>query len=204
MTNVIELIHPNDRALFTQHRTDSLQGLNKPPVTIRAIKQGGQIITIESWSTPIRDSDGKTVGYFGTVQDVTERLRQQAALQESRDNLARAEAMVQMGHFEYDSATNTYIWSDGLFHLMGMSRDTFTPTPDSTLQRVHPDDRAILIQYRQDALSGKDVGPMTIRAIKGDGSDIIVEVWSSPLRADDGSISGMFGTTRDVTARRRK
>ncbi len=201
--NAAACFHPDDRSLLLQHRARVLAGESPPPITLRIVKDDGQTALVQSWSTPLRDSHGAITGYFGTVQDVTERQREQAALRESRDNLARAEDMIHMGHFKYESATDTYIWSDGLFHLMGMSRNAFTPTLNNTLERVHPDDRAILLRHRQDVLSGKGVPSVTARAVKGDGSEIVVEVWSSPLRAEDGTITGMFGTTRDVTARRK-
>jgi diguanylate cyclase (GGDEF)-like protein/PAS domain S-box-containing protein len=70
------------------------------------------------------------------------------------------------------------------------------------LELVHPDDRPLLQQYRQDALAGREPARITQRMIKGDGQIVHVENWARPLRASDGSVTGVFGTIQDVSERK--
>lgn len=44
---------------------------------------------------------------------------------------------------------------------------------------------------------------MTMRAFRSDGQLIDIEYWSTPVRDDDGAITGIFGTLQDVTVRKR-
>ena len=199
---VIDAFHPQDRPALLEHRRAVLTGETPSPVTLRAIRDDGEIALIHCWSTPLRAADGSTIGYFGTAQDVTERYRKDAALKESRDNLARAEVMVHMGHFKFDLASGEYLWSDGLYEIMHETPDTFKPTLDSVLELLHPDDKEALRSYRADTMAGTERAPVTVRILRRDGSVMIVEIWSAPIRAADGTVAGMFGTIRDVTARK--
>ena len=54
------------------------------------------------------------VEIFGTVLDVTERKQVEAALRRSEANLARAQKIAKLGHWEYDLASQTCTWSDEL------------------------------------------------------------------------------------------
>jgi PAS domain S-box-containing protein len=200
---VRELFDPEDRPLFDKTRIDVLQGRESPPVTLRAIDDARQIIYIRNWAMPTYAADGTISGYFGTAQDVTERHRADAALKESRDNLARAEEIALLGHTWTDRNTGAYTWSGGVYRIMRKSPDTFTPTPENTLAIIHPEDRTMHEQYRRDVMAGIDVNRKTLRAVLDDGETIFVEFWSVPIRDKDGAITGKFSTLQDVTALRR-
>jgi PAS domain S-box-containing protein len=199
---VLDLIHPDDRPVLEQYRRDVLGGLEPPRITLRAVMNDGQIKYVECWSQPIRSSDGAITGIFGTLQDVTARKQAEALVEESRDNLARAEMVALLGHYQYKCASDEYTWSESVYRIMGKSPNSFTPTLSAVLELFHPDDRPALERQRRDVLAGIELPPSTKRVIKDDGQIIYVEAWSTPLRASDGSVIGMFGTIQDVTARK--
>ena len=201
--SVVALFHPDDRAAIVQHRKETMQGIETPRFTARAIRDDGQTIYVESWTTPLRSSDGATTGYFGTVQDVTERKHAQAQTQESHTNLERAERMAQLGHYRIDSATGKLTWSNGVFRIFGLSPETFVPTLCGVRKLIHRDDHKKLKPNRDTALAGREVTHETLRAFRGDGTPIDIEYWSGPARASDGSIVGVFGTVQDITLRKR-
>jgi diguanylate cyclase (GGDEF)-like protein/PAS domain S-box-containing protein len=128
--------------------------------------------------------------------------RAQVETAESRDNLARAESMADLGHMKFVQDTGEYSWSDGTYRIMGKSPETFTPTLNSTLDLIHPDDRAALEQHRRNIMAGLNLTRPILRAVRDDGNVIYLEFWSAPLRTSDGAINGMFGTIQDVTKRK--
>ncbi len=85
---------------------------------------------------------------------------------------------------------------------MGLSPESFAPTPNAVLELTHPDDRPVLQQYRRDLAAGRDSYSITVRVIRGDGQLAHIQLWSTAVRASDGSVAGMFGTVQDVTARK--
>jgi len=160
------------------------------------------MIYLETWAAPIRASDGTVIGRFGTHQDITARKQAETLLQESRDNLARAEQMVLVGHYKFEPGAGGHTWSEGMYRIFGKSPASFTPNADTVVELFHPDDRAALAQFRREIFAGTEPPPATLRAIRDDGQIIYVEGWAGPLRASDGSVIGMFGTLQDVTARK--
>ena len=199
---VAALFHPDDRAELRRHQDEVLKGNALPRLTSRIVKDDGEITVVESWSTPTRDEKGATIGYFGTVQDVTERFRADAVALESRENLARAEAMALLGHTR-TGHDGTYTWSAGVYRIMQRSPETYTPTPESALQLIHPEDRAAHEQYRRDVMAGLDVARKTVRIVLDSGETKHVEFWSAPIRDKDGVVTGKFSTLQDVTALKR-
>ena len=123
--------------------------------------------------------------------------------EKSRDKLVHAETMALFGHYEIDFQSGAYPWSDGVYRIMGRSRHSFTPTLSAVAELVYPDDRRLLEQFRRELAAGLEPPPMTLRVVKDDGQIIDVEVWSRPVCASDGTVTGLFGTIQDVTVRKR-
>lgn len=142
-------------------------------------------------------------GWVATHEDITEAKRREALIEESHDNLERAEAMARLGHYRIEPATGEYSCSEGFYRVLGKSPGSFKATLTTVLELIHPDDRPALKQYRRDIISGIQRPPLALRVIKDDGEIIHVEGWSEPLRAGNGAIIGMFGTLQDVTGRKR-
>ena|GEM_PF-2292496 len=202
MNSVLELTHPDDRPAQEQYRRDLEAGLDLTPLTLRVVRDDGQIIHVEVWSKPVRASDGTVTGMFGTIQDVTARKQAEALIEENRSNLERAETMALLGHHRIENASNQLTWSEGVYRIFGKSPASFTPTLNATLELIHPDDRLALKHYRRDTMAGIECPPITLRAVWDDGRIIYVENWLVPIRASDGTVTGVFGTVQDVTARK--
>jgi PAS domain S-box-containing protein len=198
----LELVHPDDRPALEQYRHDVMSGRDLASMTMRLVKDGGQIIYVENWAKPLRADDGTVTGMFGTLQDVTARKQAEALIEQSRDSLARAETIALLGHTKFEQASGKYTWSAGLYRIMGKSPEAFTPTPDKALALIHPEDRPALAQYRRDVMAGIEVPRKTLRAIRDNGRIIYVEYWSVPIRASDGTVTAKFSTLQDVTARK--
>jgi PAS domain S-box-containing protein len=84
---VLELVHPDDRPIFEQHRREVIEGVKSLRTTLRWIKDDGQIIYAESWSAPILASDGRVTGMFGTIQDITARKQAEEGLAQANAEL---------------------------------------------------------------------------------------------------------------------
>ena len=80
LDGILELLHADDRAALREHHRQVMAGHEPPHKTLRAVRDGGQLVYIEFWSMPLRDRDGAVVGLFHTLQDTTERRHNEAAL----------------------------------------------------------------------------------------------------------------------------
>ena len=71
-------------------------------------------------------------------QKVQERTK---ALQESNNQLHRAEEIANIGSWEWLIAENRVTWSDGLYKVFGLQSQEFGATYEAYLEHVQPDDR---------------------------------------------------------------
>ncbi len=198
-----ELIHPDDRAAVAEAVRAHLEEEVPYKIDYRLLRNDGGYCWVQSRGKAIRDATNKPVRMVGTITDITERKQAEAVIEESRNSLERAERMALLGHYKFTGGSDKITWSEGVYRILGKSPRSFTPTLSAVLDIYHPDDRPILKKYRDDVIAGVDRTSVTLRAVKEDGQIIHVEVWSVPTRASDGTITGLFGTIQDITARKR-
>ena len=89
-------------------------------------------------------ADGEVVGEtlaVGHVQDISTQKQREDELRHSRERLAEAEHVAQMGSWEWDITNDRTTWSEGLFHVYGLTPDDRDPSFRGWMQRVYPDDR---------------------------------------------------------------
>lgn len=68
------LIHPDDLSLAVETFEQASRGENVPPYSLRVLSKSGKYVVGEFTSKP-HIKDGKVVGEFGIVHDVTERKK---------------------------------------------------------------------------------------------------------------------------------
>lgn len=122
------------------------------------------------------------------------------ALSEALANLERAEGIAQMGHWRLDLKTDELLWSDGVYTLHGLDRDTFTPTLENAIEMYHPDDRATVQLATEDSIETGEPYEFEKRIIRGDGSYIYVGARGQISYDDEGLPAAMFGIVIDVDA----
>jgi PAS domain S-box-containing protein len=85
--NVLELVHPDDRALVRETVGRAYREGGSYVCEHRVVRPDGSIRWWESRGTALTDGDGKALKLFGTVQDVTEQKVAGDALARSRVQL---------------------------------------------------------------------------------------------------------------------
>ena len=75
------------------------------------------------------------------ARDVTDKLALIQSLSESDDTLREAQAIANLGRFEWDIQGDQVRWSEELFRIFGVEPGTFEATYEAYMRRVHPDDR---------------------------------------------------------------
>lgn len=131
--------------------------------------------------------------------NITEIVRSNKALVESKARLARAQKIARIGNFEWTIVSNKIIWSDEVYSIFDLTPQTFDATYEAFLERVHPEDRDRVEKAVIDALKGEHPYKITHRIILNDGTEKVVEQMGEILRTEDGKAVRMDGTIQDVT-----
>lgn len=151
---------------------------------------------------PVLGPEQQVLAVALSIEDITERKRIVESLQQSEKQLSRAQELSNMGSWEYDIIMGTILWSDNLYKLYDLSKETFTPQVATILQFVHPDDREMVqAQYKRARENHKTV-TIEHRAVTPDGrirnmvqiGEIFYDDHNQPVR--------MSGTIQDITARK--
>jgi PAS domain S-box-containing protein len=104
------------------------------------IKKDGTLlpISIRSWLT--KDKQGKPVGTWAIVRDITERKQAEEKLLKKQYYLTKAQEMGIIGTWELDIQKNILIWTDENYKIFGVPLGT-EMNYEIFLNCVHPDDR---------------------------------------------------------------
>jgi PAS domain S-box-containing protein len=127
-----------------------------------------------------------------------ERKKAEESLRRSETYLAEAQGLSHTGSFGWKPSTGEITWSEETFRIFQYDRAT-TPTLELILQRVHPEDAA-LVQQTTDRASrdGKDFHH-EYRLLMPDGSVKHVHVVARTL-SDESGVMEFVGAVMDVTA----
>ena len=149
----------------------------------------------------VRDGNGNILRYEGTAADITERSRAEEAL---RTNLERFQALVANSAEEIvvaDADLKLVYLSPSVAHASGYSLEERAKL--DALATVHPDDRAIVESYLQEALERPEQPlPFQVRLLRVDGSCRWVEGVVTNL-LEQPRIEGIVINYHDITERKR-
>ena len=148
---------------------------------------------------PLVDPDDRISGCVGAAIDVTELVRTDEELEQSRRLLADAQALAHVGSWEWEIERNVVTWSDEVYLIYGLPKGDFSATYESFLQRVHPDD----LGHTQAVLFAavRDPKPFNYdhRIVRPDGSVRMLQTRGDVTLDDAGKATRMMGCCWDVT-----
>jgi PAS domain S-box-containing protein len=122
-------------------------------------------------------------------------------LRRSEAYLAQAQSLSRTGSFGWKVCTGEIIWSDESFRIFEYEGTT-KPTVELILQRVHPEDIAMVKQTIQRASQDRKKFEHEYRLLMPDGSIKYVHVVARPV-SDELSSAEFVGAVMDVTDRKR-
>ena len=139
----------------------------------------------------------------GLRVDITALKTAQVALSESEERLKRAQRLAHMGSVVTTLLTGHAEWSDELYRIFGVSRETFIPSRENVLNLVHPDDRAMIMEGLNQVHDGFGPARFEYRIIRPDGTQRDLCSERELVRDGAGNPRLLVGTVHDVTDLRR-
>ncbi|MDO9064160.1 MAG: PAS domain-containing protein, partial [Sulfuricella sp.] len=132
------------------------------------------------------------------------RLQTQAdiALQQSERHLKEAQSLARIGSWDYSLASGQLMWSDELYRIYGVSRETSTPNIEPLINLIHPDDQAAMRSWIEACASGQKPEALEFRCIWPDGTIRYIEGQGELILDAEGMPGRISGTAQDITERK--
>ena len=144
-----------------------------------------------------RSREALKEAYDKLEKRVKQRTRE---LQEVQNDLNRAQAVAQTGSWRMDVQRNVLLWSKENHRIFGVPEGT-TMNYETFLSCVHPDDREYVDHKWNMALQGEEYD-IEHRIVAGNEVKWVRE--KAELEFDkQGMVKGGFGTTQDITERKK-
>lgn len=151
-------------------------------------------------ASPLRDTSGKIVRWYGTNTDIDDRKRAEEELQLSEAFLAEGQRLNLSGSFLWRLDTDEIRSSDQLYRTFEFDRGT-PVTLERIGSRVHPEDIPLLTDKIDAARNGNSDLNYEIRLRMPNGSVKYLRTIAHGSRDRDGGPE-IMGSVQDVTERR--
>jgi len=162
LERIIERIHPEDRSRVAQALKQSSENSQDFDYEHRLLMPDGRVKHLHVLAKAMPDSSG-SIEFVGAVMDITaakraDRDRQKAeeALRQSEAYLTEAQRLSHTGNWAWDPSYDKMLYcSEEIYRIYGMDAQEGVPTIERFMERVHPDDRA-LVRDRRCAVTARE------------------------------------------------
>src|SRR5271168_2472153 len=150
----LDLVHPHDRESMADLIKGILTKASPFDATKRIVRPDGEVRYIRCVGVPPADNQ-PLKKYVGSAIDVTEQELLTQELRRREAYLTEAQRLSHTGSFGWRPDSGEIVWSDETYRIF--EYDSEKPTLNMALQRIHPQDRALVQQVIEDvSKSGTD------------------------------------------------
>ncbi|WOD39613.1 PAS domain S-box protein [Nodosilinea sp. E11] len=196
-----EQIYPEDRERYLATYRASLQAMTPFSCEWRIITSSGKTKWLQANSRPEQRPNGEVV-WHGITLDKTPEKQAELEIIALQSALLEAQDIAHIGNWTFDLASQRITWSPELFRLFGLDPSEGEPTYEAYLQLIHPDDRPLLLQAIEQAITQGTPYKIDYRALLPDGSIRYHEGRGKVERDGTGQIIRLLGTGLDITERK--
>jgi len=195
------LLHPNDLTRYVGQWQAAVATGEPVESEARVRRMDGDYRWLLIRSVPLRDEQGNIVKWYATSIDIEERHRAEDALRRSEVYLAEAQRLSRTGSFGWKPSTDEIVWSEETSRIFQYD-PTMKPTLELILQRVHPEDAALVQQTIEQAAQDGNDFELEHRLQMPDDSIKYVDVVAHAL-SDESDAIEFVGAVMDITAAKR-
>ena len=198
----VDTIYPDDREMVSWIIRDAVSNGIAASLEYRTCHPDGSVHWLTSRGMPLHDAKGQVTRYIGTIIDITERKQIEANLRESKERLTFALEATSTGVWEWDVAEDKVIWTDNIWKLYGLEKNSLPHTHRLCESNIHPDDRDLVFEQVMAAASKEIEIHIEYRVCHKDGSIHWLRCQGLPQHNDVGRLKCYIGTVTDITRRR--
>ena len=191
--------HPDDAEMVRSIMARSGETHQPYDFHYRIISTDGTIKTLHAKGEVLADENGKAYKMLGTLQDVTDRQNLIDQLQQSEELYKQAQALSHIGNWTWLIKQDKILWSDELFRIYGLEPQSEVLTFERFAAFIHPDDKEVLFNAIQNALTSKQSYQLQHRIVLSSGEVRNLDAKGRVLLDERGQPVKMVGTAQDIT-----
>jgi two-component system, cell cycle sensor histidine kinase and response regulator CckA len=158
--------------------------------------EGGRWIDVYTY--PLRDpASGAITGVIEYAKDITQRVQAEEGLRVANDRLTNLLEASPLPIISLDAQGRVLTWNGAAEQTFGWGEDEVLGEP---LPYIRAEDLSLFREGFNEELSGKSYAGLETVCLKKDGSQLNIKVFTAPLRAAGGEITGSVGILEDITA----
>jgi PAS domain S-box-containing protein len=189
------LVHPDDLDRWLERHAVGTASRQPYSSEFRIVRPDGTVRALRASIGLDTDDVGTIIRQFGILQDVTEAVATTVRAERLAGQLQMVQRLTHSGSWELDLASGASLWSDGMYAILGLSRDDPLPAFDEFVDRqVHPDDRAALHAVVDAHVRSGTAFSTAIRIRRPGGTRSGVDLYAEFDRDADGTPVTMRGT----------
>ncbi len=124
-------------------------------------------------------------------------------LQENKAWLEEAQRVARVGYWVWDLQTNRVIWADETYRIFGLTPQEGQIDLAKVRESIHPDDREEVFRIAEESVRSGERADSEHRVIRPSGEIRVVHSLGDLKKDSSGRPYQMFGTTQDITDRKR-
>jgi len=199
---ILERIHPDDRTLARETLERTGRERKELDYEHRLLMPDGRVKHLHIVARCLTQEPGR-VEFIGAVMDVTAQKRAQVALRRSEAYLAEAQKLTHTGSWTRNPATGEFLYcSEEMLRIFAWNAQQGLPTNEIFAQRIHPDDRAQVLQKIEKAREQESDYDTDFRILFPDGTMKFIQTTAHVVVGETGEVVEWFGTAMDVTERK--
>lgn len=218
--DAVVIVDPGGRVVLTNAQTEALFGYDREELAGYPVEKvlperlrrsdvfcgrhkDGREFPVDISLSPLHTEEGLLLA--ATVRDISERQRVEEALAESEGRLADAQRLAHLGSWHWDLRhlrADEVSWSDELYDIYGMHAEECTPTYETYLAQVHPEDRDQVRTAVERTLLTHEPFAHEYRILRPDGGLRWVAAQGTDQVDGAGNTVALRGVCLDITERK--
>jgi PAS domain S-box-containing protein len=195
-------LHPDDRDLVLEIWQIAITRNLPFSLEFRLRKANNRVVWVFGQALPEVSADGRTVGYIGSVTDISDRKATEIALRASEARFRQMAETIQDVFWILDSQKQQIVYvSPAYERIWGRSRQGIYEDYQMWLATVHPEDREKIAHAASQCFAQQSV-EVEYRILMPDGKIRWVRDRGFLLASDKPQGGCIFGMTQDITERK--
>ncbi|WP_295335074.1 PAS domain S-box protein [Flavobacterium sp.] len=163
-------------------------------------KKNGDLILVDIFGHKVNFKGHNAI--MVSAINVTEREQQLIELKASEAKLKTAASIANLGYWRLETDGKTLTWSDEVYKIWGIDRNTFNLTYESFIETVHPEDKKEFQQEQNQSFLGEKTHNIIHRIILPDGQIKWVHERGRLVLNKNGEPEAFEGTVQDITSQK--